>query len=144
MNPTASRLPILKIDGSALHTRTVGDIPETYVAARLLERGLTVCKPIGDDCRFDLVVYDGERFYRVQCKMAIRDKKHRGVLRFATKSNAGHYAGQIDYFGVYWPEERRVYLVPVDECGRSEGYLRLAPAANGQTAGVRLAEAFAV
>lgn len=49
------------------------------------------------------------------------------------------YKGQADYFCVYVEAINKVYLIPVAEVGTSKASLRLSPARNGQTKGVRWA-----
>lgn len=136
-----------------LHRKTKGDIAEAYVTARLLELGLTVLRPVGDNARFDLVVHHAENggFLRVQCKTAFPDPRAANVIKFAvcsaaSRTNAGKrdYRGEIDLFGVYYPANRSVYLVPVEDVGTSEASLRLGPTRNGQARGIRLAANYLV
>ncbi len=139
------------------HPKAKGDVTEAYVTARLLEVGKTVLKPLGDNCRFDLAIYEDGRFLRVQCKTATWDRGYNGAAKekragliFAAYSSANHtaagrkrgYRGDADLFGVYFPPLRRVYLVPVDECAPSEIHLRILPPANGQRRGVRFAATY--
>lgn len=119
---------------------------EAYVTARLLEVGKTVLKPVGDNARYDLVMEDQGRFYRVQCKSAQWGDKVHGSIVFASCSSAcptnggkRGYHGEADFFGVYFPPLRKVYLVPVDEFGPTQIRLRLEPARNGQRKGIRYA-----
>lgn len=136
------------------HPKAKGDVSEAYVTARLLEAGRTVLKPVGDNCRFDLVIYQDGQFTRVQCKTATWDRGYDGMRRgreqalvLAAYSSANHttsgtkrgYHDQADVFGVYFPPLRKVYLVPVIECCSSEIRLRLIPPANGQRKGIRFA-----
>ena len=133
----------------ALHPKTKGDVSEAHIVARLLEVGRTVLKPVGDNARFELVIYDEGRFQRVQCKTAYPDLRARNVLKFPACSSSNHarkgkrdYRHDCDLFAVWSPLTRKVYLVPVEECGTSEASLRLAPAANGQSSRIRLASEY--
>ena len=47
------------------------------------------------------------------------------------------HRGQIDYFAVYSPDTKKVYLVPIDHVGKATAYLRLIETANNQKKGVR-------
>jgi PD-(D/E)XK endonuclease len=127
-------------------TRSVGDRTEAICLAHLLRTYETVLIPFGNGRRYDLVVDDGSRFLRVQCKTGSLRK---GVIEFNTASithPAGgitgrrHYRGQVDYFAVYCQATDRVYLVPVDDVGISKGYLRLDASLNSQTKGLRWAK----
>jgi hypothetical protein len=44
-----------------------------------------------------------------------------------------------DIFGVYFPPNDTVYLVPIDDVASSKGWLRLEPTRNNQKRKVRLA-----
>ena len=103
------------------------------ILAALLRAGKVVLQPFGDNQRYDLVIDAGDgKFLRVQCKTAriLRE----GILHFDTCSSQAHrgrgkqsYYGQADLFGVYSPDLDKVYLVPVDVCGKAAAQLRLAP-----------------
>ncbi len=98
----------------------------------------------------DLLIDHGDgRYTRVQCKTGIlRD----GCVLFRLYSTSGHdtrtkpYTGQVDAFGVYCPQTRCSYLVPVTalvDC-RLFATLRIEPAKNGQRTRTRSAEEFAI
>ena len=102
-------------------------------------------QPFGDNQRYDLVVEDGGKFLRIQCKTGRVTPK--GSLDFATCSSQAHrgrgrqdYRGQIELFGVYSPELDKVYLVPVDAVPITHASLRLRPSGNNQTTGTRWAK----
>src|SRR5439155_338776 len=79
---------------------------------------------------------------RVQCKTGIL---RNGVILFRTYNADGRrphgvrYFGQVDAFGVYCPQMRRAYLVPLSALATSgTAYLRVGSPRNGQArAGVR-------
>ena len=133
-----------------LNTTSKGDIAEQAVVLALMAAGKTVLRPVSNGLRYDLVVdnLDGT-FARVQCKTGML--KCRGsVLRFraynadARRPNGVPYLGQVDAFGVYCPDDGRVYFVPISEIGgiTSEVSLRLQPTRSGQEKGVRYADAY--
>jgi len=94
----------------------------------------------GAHSRVDLVFEDDVSFHRVQCKTS---RLIGQVVAFNTCSNTKNvrkdYRGEADFFGVYSPELKRVFLVPVDEVPFRAGHLRLGPARNGQAKGIRRA-----
>lgn len=113
-----------------------GDVAEAMIAARLMQKGLAVLKPFGDNLRYDLAVDDGQRILRVQCKYATYKD---GSVKFSTCSGRDKrtYYGQADLFGVYCESLDSVYIVPVKECKATrEKTLRVLPSKNGQKAGV--------
>jgi PD-(D/E)XK endonuclease len=72
-----------------------------------------------------------------------------GCLIFNCRStDHGHgprsYAGLADIFGVFFPLNERVYLVPVDAVAPSEGRLRVQPTRNNQRRRIRDAAEFEV
>ena len=113
----------------------------------LVDVGLEVSVPFGENCRYDLVLDRAGELIRVQCKTGrLRD----GAVRFATASTYGHlpsprdlrrhYHGQIDAFAVYCPETEGVYLIPIgDVPSRATAYLRVALPRNGQRKRIRFA-----
>src|SRR5262245_14325977 len=111
------------------------------ILAALLQAGMVVLQPFGDNQRYDLVVDENGEFFRIQCKTASLQK---GCLVFPACSSYTHhgkgkrsYRGQIELFGVYSPDLQKVYLIPVDEVGESHVYLRLTPPLNSQKTGIR-------
>jgi len=130
-------------------TKDKGDIAEAMVLAVLVEHGYTVLIPWGDNKRYDLAVdFDG-KIYRIQCKTAHRTKD--GCIRFQTYSvttkdgkpiRMKYDPSQIDIFMVYWPEEKRVYTVPISDVTSTDPRLRLIPTKNGQSKGVKMASQY--
>jgi len=122
--------------------KAVGERSEGQVLAAFLRAGKVVLTPFGDSQRYDMVLDEGGKFIRVQCKTG---KIHNGAITFPTSStnwNQGtrrDYRGQIDFFAVYEPTTDKVYLVPVMDVGTAAASLRLAPSKNGQSKGVRMA-----
>jgi hypothetical protein len=73
--------------------------------AALLEAGKCVLLPVNDDQRYDLVIDEERKFFRIQCKSA---RLIRGAVVFATCSRnlatgRRHYRGEVEFFGVYCP-----------------------------------------
>ena len=134
------------------HPVAVGDQTTAMVLARLLEVYPQVLIPFGENQRYDLVIEDGDRFIRVQCKTG---RLRNGVIRFnacsvtyhhpsnqGTKEYKRDYRGSAELFGVYCRQVGQVYLVPVEEVGTREGILRIEPTRNAQGKKVRWARDF--
>jgi len=132
------------------HTKARGEHAEAVIIARLLEVGYNVLTPYGDALRYDLVIEDADgQFWRIQCKLGWVNGE---CIQFNTSSNHYHYKGgkdnmyrqgyqgQIDYFAVYSPDTRKVYLVPVDHAGKTNMWLRLVPARSKNQHGIKMAE----
>jgi hypothetical protein len=127
--------------------REAGNATEAVVLSAFVRRGFQALVPFGDGHPYDLVVSLGEaKFLRVQCKTAWPLK---GCLVFNSRSTdhgrgPKSYRGLADIFGVYFPINSKVYLVPIDAVAEFEGRLRLDPTRNNQRRGIRLAEDFEI
>jgi hypothetical protein len=126
------------------NSKSVGDVTQSQIMAALLKRGKKVLTPFGDNCRYDLVVEDGGRFMRIQCKTG---KLNQGAIVFSVASSQYHrggkrrdYRGQIDAFGVFCPDNEKVYIISIDNLPLArEAKLRLTPPRNSQSKGIRWA-----
>src|SRR5436189_6377590 len=104
------------------HPKAIGDRSQLAAMLALRRAGFDLWVPFGENTRYDLVIDDGRRLARVQCKTG---RLREGAIRFATCSCYGHHArpsrarrsyhGQIDFFAVYCPETRGVYLIPIHD-----------------------------
>ncbi len=144
------------IFGPKINNKTIGELSEAIIMAKLLEAGYGVLTPFGDNRRYDLVIEDADgNFYRVQCKTGWVENDGACVhfkpasSYYHTKAGkTGHgrkdYRGQIDFFAVYCPDTRKAYLVPVDHVGTANASLRLQPIANKQEKNVRWAKDYEI
>lgn len=132
--------------------KAIGEQSEAIIIAKLLEVGYEILTPLGDNRRYDVVLEDADgNFFRVQCKTGWIANDG-ACIQFKTASSYYHtragrtshgrkdYRGQIDYFSVYCPEIRKVYLIPVGDVGTANASLRLLPTANKQEKNVRWAK----
>lgn len=101
--------------------------------------------PFGVNQRYDLVLDCGGRLLKAQCKTGrLRD----GVIQASTQSVQSNtrgtrirsYAGEVDLFIVYCPENEGVYVLPADEVPACGMYLRVNPPRNKQCKRVRWAK----
>jgi hypothetical protein len=137
-NPFRTPLPL------SSHPVDVGRRSEAAIAGELLRRGFEVLQPMSVNARYDLVVDFGDRFARVQCKTG---RLRKGVVEFNTVSVRTNtqgwyrrgYEGEVEFFGVYCVATDAVYLVPIEDCPRGKGSLRVEPCRNAQASGVRWA-----
>jgi hypothetical protein len=134
------------------HPKTIGDRTTLAVLAALREIGYSTLVPFGENTRYDLVIDDGERLYRVQCKTG---RLRRGAVIFPTCSSYAHhpnpkmlqrdYKGEIDLFAVYCPETTDVYLIPIDDVeAKRRASLRVLPSRNNQRQRIRDANDYLV
>jgi hypothetical protein len=137
--------PGLVVDG-VRSTSRLGNIARGAVAAVLLQAGKCVLLPMNDDQRYDLVIDEGSRFVRVQCKYG---RLRNAVVTFQTCSNnlasgRRHYREAVEYFGVYCGELGTSYLVPVDHVPLRMGSLRVGAARNNQSQKIRWAKDYLI
>jgi hypothetical protein len=129
------------------HPKAKGDRSTLAIMLALHEAGYGLLVPFGENTRYDLVIDDGIRLGRVQCKTG---RLRSGSVLFNSCSSYAHhpnprvvkrdYQGQIDYFAVFCPETRQSYLVPIaDVTTRYSAVLRIDPPRNNQRIGVRFA-----
>jgi hypothetical protein len=64
------------------HPKRVGDISQAKVMAALVAAGKAVLFPFGENTRYDLVIDEGGRFVRLQCKTGRLGA--RGGIKFST------------------------------------------------------------
>jgi hypothetical protein len=129
-----------------MNTAGLGNSTEAAVLGAFVERDLPVYLPFGGGHAVDLVVAIEPILLKVQCKTARRRK---GCLLFnsrCTDHGKGRlpYDGLADIFGVFSPETRRVYLVPVSEATTFVTSLRTEQTLNNQRAHVKWAASYDV
>ena len=128
-----------------MRTGEKGNLSEARILAAFVAAGYLVSVPFGSGHKYDFVVDDSTRLFRVQCKTG---RVKNGSLLFNAYSQSGNgavkmsYRGLADLFAVLKPEDDKVYLIPVDEVGVTDVSLRLAPTLNKQTQGIRWAEIY--
>ena len=121
----------------------IGTHAEMAIIERLMKYGYIVLAPYGGGRRYDLVIEDADgQFWRVQCKAGRRviskGQTHivglewnLDVFRYQTRGRprkqVPYRDGEIDYFAVYYPDTKSVYLVPLTHVAhfKRRGYLQL-------------------
>jgi hypothetical protein len=115
------------------------------MAALVFQRKI-VLEPLADYLRYDLVIDEEGRFLRIQCKTG---RLRKGAIVFYpcsadSRSKQGGcirkgYVGQVELFGVYCPDLKKCYLVPVDHVTTGQSSLRVDPPRSGQKKKIRWA-----
>jgi hypothetical protein len=118
------------------------------IAADLVRRGYKIAIPYGEDWDYDLIVCRDEKLERVQCKytrsagavITVRCASH-SLTNGRVRTTKRYTAATIDWLAVWDATTGRCYYIPAKELGAGMRMmsLRLAPARNNQTAGVRVA-----
>jgi hypothetical protein len=127
-------------------TSSIGNKTEAIVLAALVHAGYSTLLPFGGGHPYDIVLDDGGKFLRVQCKTG---RLQEGVIFFPTAiwcRNLSYrsYEGDVDLFGVYCPGTEEVYLVPIGHVPGKAASLRVKPPRNGQARGIRWAKDYQI
>ena len=124
-----------------------GAIAEAAISLAAIELGCVVLRPFPEGRRYDLVIDNGPRLLRVQCKWG----RLRGsviVVTLATCRHTPHNGyvrtrytpDDVDGVAVYCHDLKRCYYLPIEAvAGRSGIHLRVGPAANNQEAAINFA-----
>jgi hypothetical protein len=127
-------------EGGALSTAQKGELALLRALQRMLEKGWIASRPTRD-CRYDRVLDDGVRLYRVQIKYAGRRPKDcQGAVSLDfTKGgsrNRTYTSDEIDAIVAYVaPVDSLVWLEPERFHRRRVLHLRYAPTRSGQKTG---------
>jgi prevent-host-death family protein len=126
-----------------------GAVAEAKIAAAAIELGVPVLKPVSEHGRYDLVFDLGEELLRVQCKWANRKGEvvsaHVAGSYLSPKGyvRSTYAADEVDAIAIYCGELDECYLLPIGlVAGQYVVHLRLAPARNGQRAGLHFADEY--
>lgn len=123
--------------------KDIGEKSCAQIMAQLIAAGKNVLMPFGDNKRYDLVVEEDGKFYRIQCKTA---QYYGTTIVFKTRStnwNSGKqrdYRGQIELFAVYYRQENKVYLINVNNCPINCCTLRFVEPFNKNKQNIRMAK----
>jgi hypothetical protein len=141
-------------DNPGYDPNRIGAVSQAKILAALTAAGKVVLAPCVSVRPYDFVIEEGRSFFRVQCKTgrllrgAVYFRPHR--LRAAKRETGWErrvtdYQGEVDFFGVYCPENDKVYLVPMSVIASLRiCSLRVTPAKNNQGKRIRWAEEYIV
>lgn len=129
-----------------MSSKQLGNITEVQAMLGFLQLGYNVLTPYGDCERYDFVADVNGKFVKIQVKSS---KVSDDGTKFSFNTASTHYSDgkcvhhsyskeDIDYFATVY--DNQVYLIPVEECSTRSQSLRLIPAKNGQTRGVKWAK----
>lgn len=127
-------------------TCRVGNQTTAKVLAALSDRYELVLTPFGEGSRYDLLIDEGGKFIKVQCKTGRLKKNGSIIFNNYSQTAKGwrQYKDDVDVYGVYCSQTGKTYLVPVNECTTSQTSLRIVPAKNGMKKNIRLAEEYEI
>lgn len=151
----SERMPWMYRTHEDYDPNVIGAITESRVCTALVEAGYIVLRPCVQVVRYDLVIEDeAGKLSRVQCKTG---QLGEGAIIFrpwslrAAKRETGWkrvhagYAGEIDFYGVYCPDNGVVYLIPINDVTTTSACsLRIDPPKNNQQKRIRWARDYEV
>jgi PD-(D/E)XK endonuclease len=127
------------------NTSKVGNLTVAKLLVALAEKGKTVLTPFGEGERYDLMIDEGEKVLRVQCKTG---KLTKGCIVFnnysQTAAGTKKYGTSVDAYGVHCPQNGKMYLVPASDCLGYKTRLRVEPTKNGRKKNIRYAEGYEI
>jgi len=128
-------------------TKEKGDLGQSLIMADLLKRGYKVLIPLGEDWRFDLVIFRDNKFEKVQCKF---DGVNIDICSIPCRScnnwtEKRYLKSEIDWLACYHKASDRCYYVPskmLGNEGRTFISLRINEPKNKQTKKILWAKNF--
>jgi len=115
----------MKITGASIkQPKQRGEWAELRFMARASEHGLSISKPWGDSCRYDVIVGHAGKFLRVQVKSTVCRKRN----SYAYHVNGRAYTReQIDFLAVYIIPKNIWYIFPVEVISKCTRNVILSP-----------------
>ena len=93
---------------------------ELCFMAKAAGMGMLVSRPLGDSCRYDVLVEAGGRILRVQVKSTMyRRRGNEYSLNVMGPGRKRYKAGTVDFFAVYLIPEDTWYIIPYEAMGKS-------------------------
>lgn len=111
-----------------MNSKAKGEISEAIILSKLIELGYSVSLPFGNNQRYDLILDDGARLMKIQCKTG---RIRNDCVIFNTCSNNGFtykkvsYKNQVDYIIVYCFDNNKLYKIPASDLPERGMSLRL-------------------
>ena len=105
-------------------TKQKGLITELQCQTFFTQLGYNVSIPLGEDCRYDMIVDVEGKLIKVQVKTCHLNSTNSGI-NFSTRSTQGgntshetqskrYNINDVDYFATFW--ENQCYLIKIDDC----------------------------
>jgi len=130
-----------------LNKKAKGEYTEALFIPKFISMGYSISIPFGNNQRYDMILDDGVRLIKIQCKTAWPTK---GGITFSASSCNGwsitkkSYRGQVDFFAIYSPELHKFYLVPVNDVPTNCVLLRIEKTLSGMKKRCRWAKDYEI
>lgn len=125
-----------------------GNIGEAKCLAKMVELGIPVAIPFGDNERYDLIIEVNGQLKKIQVKYSTTQDSPGSVV-FKTASSQNHttnknystYTNDVDGFLFYNGLNDEIYYLPIEKVGDKKTLtIRMEPAKNGQTKNCLMAQ----
>ena len=125
-----------------------GNLGEAKCLAKMVELGIPVAIPFGDNERYDLIIEDKKQLKKIQVKYSTAQDSP-GSIVFKTHSSQNHttnknkysYENDVDGFLFYNGLNGEIYYLPIEIVGeRKTVTIRMEPTKNGQTKNCLMAQ----
>lgn len=126
-----------------------GDIGVAKAMADLLQKGYDVLMPVSNTSPFDLVIYNGIKFFKIQVKYRSINKQ--GILSIECRRAINNRKtliyrkmkdSEVDIYCIYCPETDKCYYVIYKNIKKDSIHLRIEPPKKGQKKNIMLAKHF--
>lgn len=130
-------------------TKHRGAQTELQCITYLHNLGYNISIPFGDNARYDLILDTTQELLRIQIKTATECTDTNDTFLVKTCSTGinqhqnkikSYTKEEVDYIGTFI--KGKVYLIPIEECGKKEKRLRFAPPKNNQNAKCNMAQEY--
>ena len=99
--------------------KRLGEAAEAAFLARATSLGLHVCKPWGDNERYDLAIDCGKgQFWRIQAKCTERYAESRYRVGKSGHSNVPYTVEEIDFIAAHVVPLNLWYIIPAEATGQ--------------------------
>ena len=129
-----------------MNTKDIGNLSEILCIAALMQRGLSVSIPYGENDSYDFIADCNGSLFKLQCKTGrtvVAGESFLIPLHTTTKnsktSHSHGFKGLVDFIIAYY--NNQVYLLPINELKANVSFqLRLTPPKNGQVKDINWAK----
>lgn len=134
-----------------MNPKTQGVLGEAKVLAKLVELGIPVSIPFGDNYSYDLVAEFSGKLNKIQIKSSIQETDD--AIVFQLRKNRYNTTGmissnykedEVDYYILYNVVKDRIYILPFQDAPKTEITIRYKPSVSGQTTKIRLEQDYLI
>ena len=100
-----------------MQSKDLGELAEAEFIVRAMHNGLSVSEPRGDNQKYDFIIDNGSKLFRVQVKSTNTYIEKKDCYQLGTaygsESKSLYSNKDIDFFACYIAPEKLWYIIPV-------------------------------